>query len=197
MIGLVIPITVTSKKSLPLVEAMTNARQIGLALDAFEQDFGKTPDWNTIAVVKKETRSTLPLGTKTSNDYFRQLVAAGLYDGEKLFFANIKGVRKTDYRAGDTHLLEKGECGFTYILGGSFKNVPPRPLLVTPMIPGTDRFDPKPFKGKAVILWTDFRAERIPIDEHGHVTDSAGRNLFDPANPVWGGASPMIAWPDL
>lgn len=96
------------------------------------------------------------------------------------------------------HALEKGECGFAYIVGLATTTdpQPAQPLLVTPLIPGTDHFDPKPFEGKAVIYWTDGSATVSPIDKHGHILDAAGKNLLDPANPIWHGKPPVIAWPE-
>ncbi|MCX6864622.1 MAG: hypothetical protein NTV46_00125, partial [Verrucomicrobia bacterium] len=69
------------------LEAIGNIKQIGLALCAFDQDYGQYPNAGTIDAVKKKTRSLLPLGTRTSNDYFRQLIAAECIDNEKSFFA--------------------------------------------------------------------------------------------------------------
>jgi hypothetical protein len=64
------------------------------------------------------------------------------------------------------------------------------------MIPGTDRFDPKPFKGKAVILKMDNSVTSLSIDKAGHAILD-GRNLMDPHHPIWEGHAPVIAWPDL
>jgi hypothetical protein len=64
------------------------------------------------------------------------------------------------------------------------------------MISGTDRFDPKPFDGKAVILKLDNSVTSVPINKNGHVIVD-GKNLFDPANPIWKGKPPVIAWPEL
>lgn len=103
---------------------------------------------------------------------------------------------KADNFCGGSDTLEKGECGFTYLLGAKITSRPDRPLVVAPMIPGTDRFDPKSMEGKAVILKLDNSVTSIPIDKHGHVIFQ-GRNLMDPHHPVWQGHAPAIAWPDL
>ena len=91
--------------------------------------------------------------------------------------------------------LEKGECAFTYFLGASILDNPSRPLAVAPMIPGTDRFDPKPFEGKAVILRIDNSVTSLRIDKMGHVNYGGG-NLMDPSNLIWDGHPPVIAWPE-
>lgn len=176
--------------------AVSNARQIGLALYDFENEYGTYPDAGTATRIHSDTKTTLNLGTKSSNDFFRQLLAANFTQSEKMFYAKGSGVRKPDDVIAGAKALEKGECGFTYFLGASRLDNPSRPLAAAPMIPGTDRFDPKPFEGKAVILRIDNSVTSLPIDKHGHVID-AGRNLMDPHHPIWGGHAPAIAWPEL
>lgn len=177
-------------------ETVSNARQIGLALFEFETEYGKFPDATTSAAVKAETGTLLPLGAKTSNDFFRQLIAAEISQSEVIFYAKTVGGRKPDNVFDATHALERRECGFTYLLGATKLSNPSRPIVVTPMIPGTDRFDPEPFKGKAVILRIDNSVTSLPIDKSGHVIVN-GRNLMDPHHPIWDGHAPVIAWPDL
>jgi hypothetical protein len=66
-------------------------------------------------------------------------------------------------------MVRKGECGFAYLSGLTPSGSPTRPLRVTPLISGTDRFDPKPFQGKAVILRMDCSVSSHPISKDGHV----------------------------
>jgi hypothetical protein len=49
---------------------------------------------------------------------------------------------------------------------------------------------------EAVILWTDNSATSQSINQDGHVVDASGCNLLDPANPLWHGTPPVIAWPE-
>jgi hypothetical protein len=167
-----------------------------LALFEFQEEYGKFPDATTIAAVQSKTGSLLPMGTTISNDFFRQLIAADMTQSESMFYSKINGTRKPDGLIDGSHLLAKGECGFTYFLGAKESDNPRRPLVVTPMIPGTDRFDPKPFKGKAVILRMDNSVSSLNIDKAGNVFVD-GRNLMDPHHPIWDGHAPVIAWPDL
>lgn len=191
------PMTVRCRKRTNQTEAVSNARQIGLALFEFEQEYGKFPDESTIPEVRDATGSTLDLGTVSSNDFFGQLIGAGIAESETIFYAKIDGTRKPDNvfdRAGEA--LKKGECGFTYFLGARYTDNPKRPLVVTAMISGTDRFDRKRFDGRAVILRMDNTVMSYNIDKNGHVIFE-GRNLMDPAHPVWDGHAPAIAWPEL
>lgn len=182
----------------PAREATNNARQLGLALFEFETEYGKFPNATTILPVQQATGTALPMGIKTSNDFFRQLIAAGIAQSEPMFYAEISGNRKPDNIFDVGHALEKGECGFTYFLSatGDAAGNPGRPIVVAPMIPGTDQFDPKPFEGKAVLLKMDNSVTSLPIDKDGHVIVD-GRNLMDPHHPIWDGHAPVIAWPDL
>lgn len=177
-------------------EAVNNARQIGLALFEFETEYGKLPDATTVAAVRGKTSTLLSQGVKSSNDFFRQLLAGGIAPSEAMFYAKNRGMHKPDGLMAGSQALEKGECGFTYFLGTIKSDTPSRPLIVAPMIPGTDRFDPKPFEGKAVVLRLDNSVTSLPINKDGHVILN-GRNLMDPHHAIWQGHAPVIAWPEL
>ena len=183
-------------KKAPQTEAVSNARQIGLALFEFESEFGSMPDFSTPKSVIKKTGTRLSLGNKSSNDFFRQVIAAEIVQSEHMFYAHVAGTRKPDNVFTGYKALEKGECGFTYFIGATDSCDPNRPLVVIPMIPGTDRFDPKPFEGKAVVLRADNSVTSLTIDKQGHAVFE-GKNLMDPKHPVWQGKPPSIAWPDL
>ena len=154
------------------------------------------PSETTIKPVGLKTGTRLHLGTQSSNDYLRQLIAAGYITDERAFYAPIKGSNKPDTLMDGAQAIAKGECGFAYVIGPESGARPFQPLLVTPLIPGTHRFDPKPFDGRAVIYRTDGTVMSEPIDKNGHVPDAAGRDLLDPANPIWNGKQPVIAWPE-
>ena len=177
-------------------EALSNTRQIGMALFEFKSVYGSFPDVGTIAKVQQKTGADLRPDPKSSNDFFRQLFASGIARSEMMFYRYGADFRRPDGLLIGTSALEKGECGFTYFLGASITSTPRRPLVVTPMIPGTDRFDPIPFGGKVVILRADNSVGSYKIDKHGHAIVD-GRNLMDPHHPIWDGHAPVIAWPDL
>lgn len=177
------------------VEAISNARQIGLALFEFESEYGRYPDPLTITAVQKAPGSSLPLGTAFSNDFFRQMIAADILQTEVVFYAKVAGCRKPDNLIHASLAIEKGECGFSYLAGLTSAGNPKRPIVVTPLIPGTDRFDPKPFDGKAIILNTDNSVTTMPIQKDGRVLLD-GRHLLDPAHPIWAGEKWMLVWPE-
>ncbi len=178
----------------PRREAISNVRQIGLQLFAFEKNYGRFPDASTIPTVQAKTSTTLVLGNSSSNQLFRQLLATGTND-ERIFWAKTSTSR---YRP-DNVLAEKtlvpGECSFTYIAGLTSTSHPDAPMLMTPVIPGTRKFDPKPFGGKAVVFFLDSSAYALPIDKNGDVILN-GMNLFDPRQPFWNGKAPDIKYPE-
>jgi hypothetical protein len=184
------------------VQAISNLRSLSLSFLEFEAEYGCCPDASTVALVNDNTGSKLPPECKTSNDYFRQLFATGITRSESLFYAAIPGCHEPDnVFSGSADALAKGEVGYSYIVGASSAGHPKRPLVVTPLVSGTNRFDPKPFGGYAVILPVDGSITRggpfHPINQNGEVIDSSGKHILDPANPIWGGVKPVIAWPDL
>lgn len=182
-------------------EAVHNARQIGFALFEFETEFGGFPDSSTIGALKKKfPDATIPLGTRSSNDYFRQLLVAEVSLSEQEFYSRLPGHRKPDNRFDGAMALEKGECGFAYIAGMTTTSNPPEtPIVVCPLVPGKRLFDYKfckeYFDGKAVILRIDNSVSSLPVDKSGRVFIH-GKDLFDPSQAFWNGKPPDVKWPE-
>jgi hypothetical protein len=149
-----------------------------------------------VPAVQSATGTKLSLGTATSNDIFRQLIAANFTHSEKMFYAKSPGVKRPDDVITGAEALKKGECGFAYFLGAKPGDNPKRLLAATPMIPGTDRFDSKALQGYAVVLKADNSVTSFPIDKDGHI-QIEGKFLMDPTNPIWDGHPPKIVWPEL
>jgi hypothetical protein len=192
---LVAPWLVRSRPASAQTRAVNNARQIGIALFEFQTEYRKFPGADTVEEVRRKTGSDLDLGENSSNDFFRQLLASGMAQSEVIFHAKVKGARQPDGIFTRGEALKKGECGFTYFVGALESDNPRRPIVVAPMISGTDRFDPKPFEGKAVVLKLDNSMASLPIDKDGHVFID-GRNMMETHHPIWDGHAPVIAWPE-
>jgi hypothetical protein len=183
--GLTAPHVIRSPKKAPQTEAVSNLRQIGLALLEFESAYGTYPDDKTRFLVnKKHPGHGFNLSGKSSNALFRQLFAAKITQSEAMFYAKVNGTRKPDGDISPGEALKKGEVAFGYIAGLSNTGNPARPVAFCPIIPGTDRFDPKPFDGRAVVLRYDNSVTSVNIDKHGHAL-VGGMNLLSPANPIW------------
>lgn len=192
--GLTAPLIIRQRKKADEAEAKNNARSFGLALYEFKTEYGKYPDDSTAAKVAENTETEIVMGS-SSNARFRQLVRSGICPSEIVFYAKTSGTHKPDNVMDGDRAVGKGECGFAYVMSPA-AGEPPRPLAMTPFIPGTDRFDEQPFGGKALILWTDgsVSSERITLNT-GEVKRH-GKNLLDPSHPVWGGHAPVIAFPE-
>jgi hypothetical protein len=184
-----------------LTEARNNLRSMSFALYEFETAYGAFPNADTAKQVIENTDSELLLGAGSANAVFRQLIAAEICQSESLFYAKIPGTRKPDNDfSRPENALAKGEVGYSYILGHSSRSPAETPLVVTPLVPGTNRFDPKPFKGRAVIMRIDSLSaggiDVLPINPHGEVIDSSGKHLLAPDHPIWHGKAPVIVWPE-
>jgi type II secretory pathway pseudopilin PulG len=193
--GLTAPLVIRQRKKADQTQALSNARSMGLALFEFEQEYGDYPNEATAAKVAENTNSPKVTGN-SSNARFRQLFQAGFSGSELQFYSKSEGSRKPDNIFTDGFALEPGECGFAYVGNLDPKDETPRPIAMTPMVPGTDRFDPMPFGGKAVILWTDNSVRSLPIDRVSGQVMLDGKNLFDPGHPVWSGKAPLILLPE-
>lgn len=193
LIAILVVLSLPQRKAADRTSALNNIRSVGCALYEFDSEYGRFPDASTAPLVKATTKTPLTLGHSSSNQLFRQLIAIGL-KSEKPFYAAIAGFKKPDDRfLDDAHALAPGECGYAYIAGLDGSMAPETPVIVSPLIPGTTRFDPKPFGGKAVILRLDNSARSETIDSSGRVM-SGGMDIFDPRQPCWGGKAPDIKW---
>lgn len=184
-----------------LNEARSNLRSMSCAMNEFDSAYGAFPNAETAKRVIEDTDSKLRLGAGSANAIFRQLIAAGLCQSEPLFHAKIPGTHKPDHDISSPEkALAKGEVGFSYVLGQSSHSPAESPLVITPLVPGTNRFDPKPFKGRALIMRvgsvTNGSIDVLPINSRGEVIDSSGKHILDAGHPLWGGKAPVIVWPE-
>jgi prepilin-type N-terminal cleavage/methylation domain-containing protein len=192
--GLTAPMVIRQRRKADQTEAVSNARQIGLALFEFETDYSSYPDNNTATDVTEQTGSNLSLGNQSSNDYFRQLIAANKTQSERMFYAKIPGVRKPDDNIKVGEALKEGEVGYAYLMktestGFSAAGNPGRPLVVTPLMgSATDgTFDPAPFDNKAIILRMDNSVTSINIKQDKTISLSGKNGLLDIGeDTVWG-----------
>jgi len=176
-------------------QAHSNARQIGLALSEFEIEYGEFPNETTAGSVGKNSGITIDLTGTSSNALFRQIFAVEITQSESMFYAKIKDSIRPDGNISPGLLLEPGENGFSYITGFTSYDDPTTPIVLTPLIPGTTRFDPKPFDGKAVVLHIDNSVRSYKIEKDGHIYRD-GINLLSSKHPIWKGKAPDIRYPE-
>ena len=116
VVGLAInPPRLSHRKPHDRTEAVNNAKQIGLALLEFEQEFGSFPSEETAEMVKKATGTELDLSGTSSNAMFRQLIAFGIQAEDIFYCKHPEGIRKPDRDISPGKALEAGEVGFSYI----------------------------------------------------------------------------------
>jgi len=190
------PMMFSQKEKADETEVIGNARRIGLALFEFETEYGTFPGPDTIAQVKANTGTELSLGTVSSNDFLRQLLAVNSDLKAKMFYIPAAGSGTGTKPKKVSGGLGKGECGFAYMgAANSAVGNAGRRLLVAPAIPGTQRFDPKLFNGKAIVLKMDNSVTSMDIGKDGKIMLD-GRDMLDPGHPIWGGKGVTVAWPE-
>ena len=187
LIGLSQPVILRAAKATERTEAINNAKQIGLALLEFDEDYGSFPEGETVELVRKATKTELDLSGKSSNAMFRQLIANGI-QSEDIFYCLHPETGKPDGNLRPGEALLAGEVGFSYLAGQNTSENPGKVVLLAPMKIGTQEFWAKPFKGRAVLLRLDNSVEAPLIREaDGQVTVDSGKTLFDTGDDtVWG-----------
>lgn len=195
--GVGVPVIMSKIKDGARAEATGNIKQIGLAMFTFEQDYASYPcDATGIEVKNNNPESAMNFGNNSSNDFFRQLLAAGIIDSETSFYAKAPYTRKPDNVMSQGKALGPGECGFAYIMA---TNTDPlsssgnsrQPLLAAAVYNALTNgtFDPDVYAKKAVIFRIDSSAtpETVrPSDKK--VLVGGGKTLLQGGDKdtVWG-----------
>lgn len=201
--GVTAPMILKQARKADLAEAVSNGKQIGLAMFEFQSEFGAYPGAKTIAAVELAfPDQPYTLGTDDSNSCFLALFAAEITQSESMFYAK-DGVttKKPDGNITTTDALKGGEVGFGYVLNGTeglaAAGNPSRVLAVSPLVAGEIDFNPAPFDKKAVLLRIDNSVTTSNINSDGLVMDGAEApaSLFL-ASDLWGdGVDPTIVPP--
>jgi prepilin-type N-terminal cleavage/methylation domain-containing protein len=196
------PMIIGQIKKAHRTEAINNAKQIGLALFGFEDEYSSYPDADTQALVEENNPdSDITATVDSSNGYFRQLFVAGITESEQMFYAKT-GFDKKPNGALEADTLSAGECGFGYIMnvdqGLSSAGNPARISAVTPL-DDAGKFNLDPFDKKAVVLKIDNSAAALTINKDGEVMLGGGKKLLDSGpGTIWGASTtPTIIQPDL
>jgi prepilin-type N-terminal cleavage/methylation domain-containing protein len=167
--GLAAPQIMKQRKKADSAEAVSNAKQIGLALFEFETGYGSFPDRSTAQTVQDNTGTSLSLAGSSANDYFRQLIAAEIASSEEIFYAKAAYSKKPDSVMTSSKALDAGEVGFGYIMNQqsalSSSGNPSRPVVAAPLaFPfQSARFDSDFYDNKAVVLRIDNSVQQPTI----------------------------------
>ncbi len=201
VVGLGMPKVLESTKKGARSQAINNAKEIGILLYGFDQDYGSFPCADTIPKVQSNNPdSNIPLGKSSSNDFFRQLIVSGNLNRENPFYAKCWDNPKPDNVMTGAKALGKGETPFSYIAGLSSSKYPPEtPIVVFPLVAGKYLFDyklcKKEYGGTAIVLSLDNTVSFYPVDQSGRVFIN-GKDIFDPSQPFWQGKAPDVKWPE-
>ena len=170
-----------------------NGKEVVKALLRFKEKYGSFPDQTTAVTLERSLTSCLDLNGDSSNDYFRQLVAAGLVENEEIFYAATQYCHRGDGNMDGVKALEAGEVGFGYIMNGNSAiddNNPKRIIIVAPLLDynARDDFDKRAMQGKALLVCCDGSTQIVSISGDNKVRlHYFGRSLLDAgAGTIWG-----------
>ncbi|MCP5532920.1 MAG: prepilin-type N-terminal cleavage/methylation domain-containing protein [Akkermansiaceae bacterium] len=208
--GLTAPMVIRQRKKADQTEAVNNARQIGLAMLDFETEYGSFPEGDLAEDINTQTGEEFADSTiTTSNDAFRQLIAAGIAQSEVMFFCKTAySTRKPDdVMNTKDKMLKKGDVGFGYIMnsgGEAFSNAgsPGRVLIAAPLkYTGSfenGKFDREVYDNKAVVLKMDNSVISLNVNKDGDAILGSQPLLSTGEQTVWGAGNvtPTMINPD-
>ncbi|MDP4898770.1 MAG: type II secretion system GspH family protein [Akkermansiaceae bacterium] len=189
--ALVSPQVMRALKKADANTAVSNARQIGLAMFSFQNEYGTFPDADTQTDVEDDfPDGDITLDATSSNGYFRQLFRGEFTDSEEIFFAKTAVSKKPDGVITGTNCLETKENAFGYIMnqdeglttgGNSARTIAATPLTEAGL------FDQDAFDKKAVSLRIDQSVQILNINADGEALLKGGASVLTAGNDtVWG-----------
>lgn len=192
--GLTAPKLISMRKKGDQVVAMNNGRSMVLSMNDFSNEYGSLPDRETAKAVIDNTGSKLNLNGDTANDYFRQLIAAGILKSEDPFYSKTPySTKKPDNNMDGSKALDVGEVGFGYIMNGTSAigtDDPNRIVAATPLLNATTKgeFDAGPLDGKAALVYLDNSVKLFDIrQDNKKVSIPGSKTLLDNgAGTIWG-----------
>lgn len=204
--GIATPQVFKQLRKADMAVATSNAKQIGMSMFEFCNEYGTFPSEATAATLTANfPGAAVTGGTTNANDYFRQLFHAGIVQSEEIFFAKTTGSIKPDGNASTTQeALKPGEVGFGYIYNStsplSTSYNPSLTIAATPFAAtgSATQFDTIPFDKKAVLLRIDNSVSQQTIAVTGSGTvgnvNVGGKDvLTDP--DLWTSGTPSVAKP--
>lgn len=201
--GLTAPMVIKQRKKADQTEAVSNAKQIGLALIEFETEYGSFPDTATAITVATNTGIT-PNAAGKANGLFSQLVATGITKSEAMFYAKSSYSKKPDgvIATFASDVLAAGECGFGILLNGSSgystSGNPGRVICATPFTKALtgELFDGDLYDGKAVVLKIDNSVSSVNIDVTSKLIKINNVDLMSTAaGSLFEGTTPTMIYP--
>jgi hypothetical protein len=194
-----------SNRKMDLTVALSNAKQVHMSLLAFEADYGVFPDDATAA----STAKLREFQGQYSNDYLGQLVAGGYAVTEEVFYAHEYGKKRAladDVTDPPSRILEKNECGFSYVLvedqgkrrGLRLTDRGDLPVLAAPLVNQWGSFEKQSYNGRGAIIRLDGSARVEPLRRSDQkVLTKEGGTLFDSGpGTSWNALKPVVLLPE-
>lgn len=167
---------------------------LGECLEDFKDEYGCYPDNETAMTIYQQFGNReWRLSGCFSNDYFRQLVAAGIAKGED--FAYLKTSYTPSMPDGvmtGNEALKAGEVGFGYILNGGKAigtDNSERIIAVTPLLnaQADGQFDQRPLGGKALVVYVGGNVKFVDIQNDNKIRLGHTVSLLDiGVGTIWG-----------
>ena len=185
-----------SLKRASLAQAINNAKQVKLSLDAFAIDFdGQYPNDDTADyVIEGGTGETY------SNDYFRQMFLTGVTESEKIFWVKNSAVAskfapddkvKEAGRVQADEVLQKGDVHWAYITDQTNLDTGSRPLILDGYKRGTSEWDPNTWDQKVIVLAIDGSCRTMGMRaSDGKVLDGSRKDILSAQADAWDGEDP-------
>ena len=205
LIIMIKPVILRSHKKMDMTQAISNSKQVYLVLMDFEADYGHFPDDDTSAFDAK----LHDFHGAVSNDYLGQLIASEHTKSEEIFYAYDKRFKPRggdDVIAPPLRILEKNECGFSYVMvddkgkrrGLETSDNGGLPILVAPLVNEWGSCDHNSYTGRGVYLRVDgsARSERLRSSDQ-KLDLGGGITLFESGpSTIWGDLKPVVLLPE-
>ena len=183
-------------KRAALAEAISNSKQVKLALDSFATDFdGQYPSEDTA-----EYLSEGGTGTTYSNDYFRQMFLSGDTESETIFWVKNSPVAskaapddkvKEGGRIQAAQVLQEGDAHWAYITDQTNLDTGSRPIILDGYKNGTSEWDPTTWDNKVVVVRIDGAAKAMRMRPSDlKVLDGSKNDILSAQADAWDGESP-------
>lgn len=207
--GITRPIGTRSRNDGDFRRSVNNARNIGLALLEFQQEYGRFPDASTAEKIWGKSSEAMDFAFSSSDGYFSQLIESGIVADDTIFYAKTAyTVKPGEQLDQNVKSLSGGEVGFGYLMNGvdslTTEGNPSRAILCSPLAydgksVSNRLFDPEINDGKAVTLRLDGSVQVPRIHpKTNDIMQYAGKSLLDTGtDTVWGTDTTPVIVPPL
>jgi hypothetical protein len=200
-----IPVAIHKGRDMDLTHSISNGKYVYSVMMEFQADYGCLPD-DATAAAAVEMRG---FQGEYSNDYLGQLIAGDYTIAELVFYASdrrYKNKRVDNVIEPATRILEKNECGFSYVMvedqgkrrGLRLTDRGDLPVLAAPLVNQWGSFEKKSYNGRGAFIRLDGSARVEPLRRSDQkVLTKEGGTLFDSGpGTSWNALKPVVLLPE-